>query len=214
MADNGGAGTGNEGQSNQNLSGQSGGIPPGSGQGVTPPADVGRNGTGTDGFDTTAWADLAKEFGTPDKLRERLGHARVWEQRAKDNYESAQQASTLQQQLAEIRQQQAQQNDEFQQQLAKRDERDIERAGNTAHAQLRAALAEHGIKVDDIDKELLPDPVRLLKKGEPDDEAITKFAGALAKVAGRPTPDPDQGQRSDDTPTDMNALIRRAAGRA
>jgi hypothetical protein len=147
-------------------------------------------------------------------VRERLDRERKKYADYGELREKAAAAKTTQEQLDELRQQFTQQQDEWQQQQAKRDEQDIERAGKTAHTQLRAALLEHGIKVADIDQELLPDPVRLLKNGEPDDKAITKFATALAKVAGRPAPDPDQGQKGGDAPTDMNALIRRAAGRA
>lgn len=149
------------------------------------------------------WAEIAKEYGTPDEVRQKLGFARKWEDRAKANKSAADQLPTLQDQINQLTQD-----------LASRDERDKARVERTALAQLRGALGERGLKWDDIDDMLRPDPARLLKDGEPDDEAIEKFAAALAKNTGRPTPDTDQGRRGDGAPTDMNALIRRAAGRA
>jgi hypothetical protein len=149
-----------------------------------------RQRTSPDTADTTDWKAEAQKW---------QALARKHEGQAKGQ---AKAVKTVQEQMDDLRKQ-----------MADQATRDLERAGKTATAQLRAVLAEQGIKADDV-ADLLPDPVRLLKDGEPDDKAITKFAGALAKVAGRPTPDPDQGRRSDDTPTDMNALIRRAAGRA
>lgn len=160
-----------------------------------------RNGTNTP--DTSAWDTIAQEFGDPDEVRKKLGHARTWQTRAQQNYDTAQQVPTLQQQIEKL-----------QQDLTQRDERDTTRAERSALAELRGALGERGVKWDDIDEMLRPDPKRLLKDGDPDDAAITKFATALAKNAGRATPDPDQGQRGGDAPTDMNAMIRRAAGRA
>lgn len=200
MAEDGGTGAPATGDGGQPPASQPPAPPAGQG-GPPPPADGGRNGTGGDGFDRGAWEAIASEYGGPDKVRERLGHARTWEQRAKQNRDAAEQASGLQQQL-----------DDFAAQMAQRDERDVERAGRAATALLKASISQHGIEPDDV-AELLPEPIRLLKNGDPDDEAIANYAGALAKVAGRPAPDHDQGRRSDQQPTDMNALIRRAAGR-
>lgn len=155
------------------------------------------------GFDSTAWQALAEETGlTPTQIKTRLGHARTWEQRAKDNKGAAEQLPTLQQQL-----------DQMQKALADRDVRDVERAGRLAMSQVRAGLADAGIKADDV-KELLNefDPTRLLAEGEPDDEAIARFVSSLSRIAGRPTPDRDQGKTGGEVPADMNALIRRAAG--
>jgi hypothetical protein len=158
-----------------------------------------RNGTPAD-----PWSAIATEFGDPDEVRKRLGFARTWEQRAKDNKSAADQLPTLQQQI-----------DRLQQDVSARDEREANRVHRAAEAQLRGALGERGVKWDDIDEVLRPDPKRLVKDGEPDDDAIEKHAAALAKNAGRPTPDTDQGQRGNGAPpTDMNAMIRRAAGRA
>jgi hypothetical protein len=150
------------------------------------------------------WRAFADEVGlSPGEVKKRLGHARTWEDRAKANKGAVEQAQTLQQQLEQLR---------FD--LADRDQRDIERAGRLAMTQVRSALAEAGIKPDDV-KDLLDefDPLRLLKDGEPNDEAIGRIVGALRRTAGRPSADPDQGQRGDGAPQDMNALIRRAAGR-
>jgi len=156
-----------------------------------------RNGT------ENVWDTIEKEFGSPQDVRKALEHARRWEARAKQNVNAAQQVPTLQEQLAQL-----------QQQLAERDERDSARAEKTALAQLRGALGERQVKWDDIDPILRPAGKQLLSDGEPNDELIEKLADALAKNSGRPTPDPDQGRRGDGNPTDMNALIRRAAGRA
>jgi hypothetical protein len=149
------------------------------------------------------WESIASEYGDPDKVRKALEHARTWEQRAKENRAGAQQAKTLEQQLAE-----------FQQQMSERDERDVERSSKTALAQLKAELGQAGIKWDDVDEALRPDPMTLLKNGEPDDERIDKLAAALSRHAGRPAPDPDQGRRSSGTQgtapggSDMNELFR------
>lgn len=157
----------------------------------------------TDDWGADDWKAFAKESGlSVAELKKQLGHSRTWEERAKANKTAADQLPTLQQQL-----------DEMKQTLADRDVRDVERAGKLAVTQVRSALADAGIKADDV-KELLDeiDPSRLLKDGEPDEKAIGRIVGALRKAAGRPTPDQDQGKRSSTAPTDMNALIRRAAG--
>lgn len=150
------------------------------------------------------WKAFADEVGlSPADVRKKLGHARTWEDRAKANKGAVEEKATLQQQLEKLRSD-----------LADRDQRDIERAGRLAMSQVRSGLAEAGIKADDV-KDLLDefDPTRLLKDGEPNDEAIGRIVGALRRTAGRPSPDPDQGKRGDSAPNDMNALIRRAAGR-
>jgi hypothetical protein len=161
------------------------------------------NTTATDDWDADDWKAFAKEVGlSPQKVKERLGHARTWEQRARENKGAANQATTLQQQV-----------EEMQRSLAERDERDVKRAGQLALTRVRSGLAESGIKADDV-QELLDelDPKRLLKDGEPDDKAIGRIVGALRKAAGRPTPDPDQGKSGGKQPSDMNALIRRSVG--
>jgi hypothetical protein len=52
----------------------------------------------------------------------------------------------------------------------------------------------------------LIDPVAVLRDGKPDEAAINKLAKSLVRVAGRATPDRDQGRRGGDGPVDMNAL--------
>lgn len=157
--------------------------------------------SGAGEFDQDAWAALAAEFGSPDKVRQALGHARTWEQRAKENHGRAQQAQTYEQQLADM-----------QRQLTERDERDVQRAGKTALAQLKAELGQGGVKWDDVPEPLRPEPVRLLKDGEPDETAISAYATALTKNAGRPAPDPDLGKRGSGgpAPKDMNQMFRDA----
>lgn len=161
------------------------------------------SGGSSGGFDTAGWEALARDTGmTADQIKERLSHARTWEQRAKDNKGAADQLPTLQQQLDQVRKD-----------LADRDVRDVERSGRLAMAQVRAGLANARVSEDDV-KDLLAeiDSTRLLKDGEPDEQAINRIVGALSRAAGRPVPDRDQGQRGAAPATDMNTLIRRAAG--
>lgn len=152
------------------------------------------------GFDPEQWEALAKEIGlTPDKVREKLGHARKWEDRAKANREAADQVPQLQQQLDELRKA-----------MADRDLKDLERAGHLAVTQVRSALAESGIRPADVEELLdVIEPTRLLKDGDPSEEAINRVVNALRKAAGRPAPDPDQGRKGGRV-TDMNELFRRA----
>lgn len=149
-----------------------------------------------------------------DKLRKDLDKARKdvekWQslsrknqERARENADAASRAKSVEEQLSELRQQ-----------LSDRDVADVERSSRIAMSQLQAALAEQGFRKEDVDGLLDQiDGVRLLNQGEPDPEAIQRIAGSLTRVAGRATPDHDQGRRGDDAPTDMNAFIRRAAGR-
>lgn len=167
-----------------------------------------RPGTGSansnDGFDASVWKTFAEETGlTVEQAKKKLEHARTWEDRAKNNSKAVEELGSLKGDF-----------EKMQQQLSQRDERDQQRAGNLAMSDVRSQLAELGVKASDV-KELLDEyePKRLLKDGEPDDEAIERLVKALAKAAGRPAPDNDQGQKGDDAPPDMNRLIRRAAGR-
>lgn len=146
-------------------------------------------------------AAVAKELGlTPAQARRRLRNAGTWEQRAKDNYEGSQRAQTLEQQMEELRGQ-----------IADRDVRDVERNCRMAMTQVNAGIAESGIKPKDV-ADLLEhvDPMRLLKDGEPDDDAIAKVVKSISRAGGRSAPDNDQGQRGG-KPTDMNALLRNFA---
>lgn len=156
--------------------------------------------TSTDDWGATEWKALAEEVGmTPSEVKKKLGHARTWEKRANDNVDAAKQLPTMQQQL-----------DELKQELSERDVRDVERNGRMAMTQVRSALAEAGVRVDDV-KDLLAEisPDRLLKNGEPNDEAINRVVGALCRTAGRPTADPDQGRGGTASgPSDMNTLFR------
>lgn len=101
----------------------------------------------------------------------------------------------------------------LQKDLAARDAKDAERNGKLALSTVHALLAEQGIRKDDV-KDVLDrfDPKSLLKDGEPDDDAITTFARGLARVAGRTTPDPDQGQGgSGSSPQTMGDFMRQMA---
>lgn len=128
--------------------------------------------------------------------------ARKHEDRAKQNAQAATKAKTVEQQVADL-----------QRQLAERDTRDVERSGRLAMSRLDAQLAKAGIERDDVQGLLKRiKGTDLLKDGEPDDTAIGELAESLKKIAGRATPDPDQGAKGGKAPLDMNQLIRRAAG--
>lgn len=82
-----------------------------------------------------------------------------------------------------------------------------------ALTQVQLRLAEAGIRSDDVAAILEGyDAAALLKDGKPNGPAIEKLASSLIKVAARATPDPDQGRKGGQPTTDMNVLIRRAAG--
>lgn len=128
--------------------------------------------------------------------------ARKHEGRAKQNAEAATKARTIEQQVADL-----------QAQLAERDKRDVERSSRLAMARLDAQLAKAGIDRGDVEGLLKRiKGADLLADGEPDDAAIGELAESLTKIAGRATPDPDQGKQGGKAPLDMNQLIRRAAG--
>lgn len=183
------------------------GAPENGGQGTDTTAGAGGTGAGTATVDTsqaadwnaTDWKAFADEVGlSPEQVRKKLGHARTWEERATKNVDAAKKLPTLEQQLQQL-----------QGQMSERDARDVDRAGRMALTQIRSGLAEAGIRTDEV-KDLLAeiDTKRLLKDGEPDDEAVNRIVTALSRTAGRPTPDPDQGARGGDGPSDMNSLMR------
>jgi len=170
-----------------------------------------------DGLDITD-DDAAKllDDATPDKGAaatfsqadvERIVSDRLSRERKKyadygDLKKQAAAAKTVEQQLEEVRAQ-----------IGERDKRDTERNGRLALSQLNTRLAEAGIKRDDVAGLIKRiSPTDLLAEGEPNDEAIGELADSLVKIAGRATPDPDQGQKGGKAPLDMNQLIRRAAG--
>lgn len=173
---------------------------------------------------TPAWAEaddwqaLAEETRlTPQEVRDQLDRARDSHTRgdARPPANPAATAGTAESasgpgELASLREQ----LQTLQQGLAARDNRDVDRAGKAALTEVRVHLAETGVRIDDV-QELLGelDPARLLRDGEPDPRAIARVVTALRKAAGRPAPDPDQGQTGGTPPLDMNTLIRRMAGR-
>lgn len=116
--------------------------------------------------------------------------------------EQATKTKTVEDQLAELRKQ-----------LTDRDVADVEKNGRLALTQVKAQVVGAGFKSEDV-AGLFDhiDPMSLLTDGEPDDKAIEKLARSLTKVAGKASPDPDQGRRGAGGPVDMNTLIRRAAG--
>lgn len=183
------------------------GAPENGGQGTDTTAQGGAGaGTATvdtskaDGWDADDWKAFATEVGlSPAEVKKKLGHARTWEDRATKNVDAAKKLPTVEQQLEQLKQQ-----------MSERDARDVDRAGRMAMTQIRSGLAEAGLRADDV-KDLLAeiDPKRLLKDGDPDDEAINRVVGALCRTAGRPTADPDQGRGDGGTAgTDMNSLFR------
>lgn len=154
-----------------------------------------------DTVDSTDWkAAAAKAEADAEKWRTL---ARKHETRAKDNADAASKAKTVEERLAAA-----------EKALSDRDAVDLQRNGRLALAQVKTRLAEAGLSRDDMSGVFeLIDPTSLLVDGEPDDKAIDKLAKSLTKVAGRTTPDRDQGQgRGSGGPVDMNTLIRRAAG--
>jgi hypothetical protein len=153
--------------------------------------------TGSDGKN---WeAEVARLSKEAEKWR---SLARKHEGRAKENADAAAKAKSVEDQIAELRSQ-----------LAERDIADVERNGRMAMTQVHAALAEAGIKKADAAGFLeLVDPTTLLTDGQPDEKAIGKLAESVKKLAGRVTPDFDQGRKGGNAPPNMNDLIRRAAG--
>jgi hypothetical protein len=138
---------------------------------------------------------------------ERIVNERITRERKKyadygDLKEQATKAKTVEDQLQELRKQ-----------ITDRDVADVEKNGRLALAQVKAQVIGAGFKPEDV-AGLFDhiDPMSLISDGEPDEKAIEKLAKSLTKVAGRATPDPDQGRRGGDGPVDMNTLIRRAAG--
>jgi hypothetical protein len=168
-----GSGTGTAPDNTGQQTGQQGS----SGTGQNPPADA--------WADADAWRDFATSSGlTVDAAKKAIEHAREWEKRSKANADAARSAQTLQQQL-----------DAVTTTLAERDTADIERELRTARKSLRAELIELGIESADADDAIeLVDLAKVLKDNVADDKLITATAKRLAKVAGRATPDRDQGQ--------------------
>lgn len=168
----------------------------GSGTGTAPDTST------SDSWSADEWRAFAAEVGlTPAQVRDKLGHARKWEGRAKDNAQAAQKAQSLEQQLEAIRREQAD-----------RDLRDLARAQRTATTELRAHLVGLGLSDADAREAIeLIDPDKLLTDGEPDEKAIQKVARSLGKVTGRATPDRDQGaggQNGSTGPQSMSSWVQ------
>lgn len=158
----------------------------------------------SDGGDDDTSAEFATKMAQLEKEAAKWqALARKHESRAKQNADAASKAKTVEEQLADLRRQ-----------IADRDIADVQRNGRMAMTQVQAKLAEAGFSRDDVSGLLeLIDPVTLLADSEPDDAAIEKLTKSLIKVAGRTTPDLDQGRRGGDAPTDMNAFLRKMAGK-
>jgi len=150
-----------------------------------------------DTADSTDWKSAAAKAQAEAEKWRTL--AKKHETRAKDNFEAASKAKTVEEQLSELRKT-----------MADRDVADLQRNGRLALAQVKTRLAEAGLSGDALD---FIEPSRLLVDGEPDEKEVERLAKSLIKQAGRTTPDRDQGKgRGDAGPVDMNTLIRRAAG--
>lgn len=162
--------------------------------GTEPAPDTG------DGTDDTDWKALAEK--AKDDADKWKSLARRHEDRAKANADAATKAQTVEEQLEQLRKD-----------MALRDLADVTRSGRLAVSQVHARLAEAGLSRQDVDGLLdLVDPTTLLTDGEPDDKAIGRLVKSLTRVAGRTTPDRDQGRTGGTPPSDMNTMIRRAAG--
>lgn len=134
--------------------------------------------------------------------------SRKHEDRAKANAQAASKARTVEEQLSELQKE----TSNLQQKISDGEAAALVKSGRLAVTQVQAKLASSGFKPDDVSGflDLIP-PSSLLRDGEPDDAAIEKLAKSLIKAGGRVTPDPDQGRRGGNV-TDMNSIIRRAAG--
>lgn len=164
------------------------------GQTVTPPAPAGSSSTSDDA--ARRLAELERE------RDEWKSHARKHEQRFKEAAAQLKGTKSDKDRLAEL---------EAAVSSAQQDRLNERRFNALTQVQLR--LAEAGIKSEDVAGILEGyDASALLKDGKPHSEAIERLAKSLINVAGRATPDPDQGRRGGDGPVDMNTLIRRAAG--
>jgi len=158
------------------------------------------NGAAPDTGDATDWQ--AKVTALEAEAEKWRTLARKHEGRAKENATAASRTKTVEEQLDELRSQ-----------LAQRDIADVERSARLALTQVRTRLAEAGIRGADASGLLeLVNGTALLADGEPDEKAIDKLATSLTRIAGRASPDPDQGRKGGSGPPDMNTLIRRAAG--
>jgi hypothetical protein len=178
--------------------------------------DGGQGGAG--GGDGTGGTGGADKGG---KETDWKANARTWEQRANADKASREQAERerdqFKTQLEQLRQSQMT-DAEKAVEKAREEGRATglaESAGLLVEARLDAALA--GRVPDGQRKALVEalDRTRFVKDGKPDTAAITAWAEQVApKGAGRPggMPDLGQGRRSAAPTTDMDALIRRAAG--
>jgi hypothetical protein len=155
----------------------------------------------------THWKSLAEQARA--EIEQWKALARKHEDRAKRNYEAASKAKEAESKAKSVEEQLS----ELRKAMADRDVADMQRNGRLAVTQVQAKLAEAGLSAADMTGLFdLIDPVALLKDGEPDEAAITKLAKSLVRVAGRTTPDRDQGRRGGDGPVDMNQLVRRSVG--
>lgn len=173
-------------------------------------------GTGTGGAGTTGQG--GKEGPPKGGETDWQSHARTWEQRA--NADRAR-AEAAEKRIADL--------ERSQMTAAEKAIADAREEGRLAglnegvnalvEARLDAALANR-IPDDEARKALLDplDRTRFLKDGKPDTAAITAWAERIApKGSGGAggaggMPDLGQGRRSEAPTTDMDALIRRAAG--
>jgi hypothetical protein len=107
--------------------------------------------------------------------------------------------------------------DGLKQQIADRDaainNATTEAASTLALARLEVGLARAGMPEEAAENYVkFLDPSRLLKDGKPNPDAIAQLVADLPAALRTGPPDPDQGRASNNQPTDMNQLLRRAAG--
>jgi pyruvate/2-oxoglutarate dehydrogenase complex dihydrolipoamide acyltransferase (E2) component len=200
----GGSGPGDGGSGDGGDGGGDGGTGGDGGDGGGDGGKSGDSGDGGSGGTSDVLATLLQEMGlTPAQAASRIRNAPKWEKNARENQRKAQQSQTLAEQLEQMRSD-----------IAERDVKDAERAGKLAMSQVRAQLRAHEVDPDDV-KAILSrvSATDLLKDGDPDEDAIQELTSSLLKVAGRAQPDPDQGKKGGEKQEDMNAFIRRMAGR-
>lgn len=138
------------------------------------------------------------------------GRARTWETRAKND---ARELAKVKQELEKVRH--ASLTDAEKAVEKARSEGEVkgrqEAAGLLVQARLEAALAH----VDDEARDALIEGVNsarfLREDGTPDPDAIKTWASKIAPRSPS-VPDLGQGKRTASKPTDMNSIIRRAAG--
>jgi hypothetical protein len=138
------------------------------------------------------------------------GRARTWESRAKKD---ALELTKIKRELEQVRQSNMSEGEKAVEKARVEGQQQgrSEAAGLLVQARLEAALAH----VDDEARDALIEGVNaarfLREDGTPDTESIKTWASKVAPKSPQ-VPDLGQGRRHASKPTDMNSIIRRAAG--